>query len=340
VDPEITTNYQQMLFNATTKILGCLDDIGAMKSSVDQMYDVFRAITDIGIENQNDEAIITSGGKAIAPSVAAHCLLEMKRTAIFHRGIYKAIREKQAEKTGKTITILYAGTGPYATLITPLLTLFNRGDVLVDLLEINPVSLNSAINVLKGLNLEQFIGSVYLDDATSFIVEKPYDIMISETMQAALKKEPQVSIMNNLISQTDKGTIFIPEEIIVSASLRSASRTTADKTGHEDILLGNLFIIDKNNYNPLNLKGSTTLPQAPQYYSQLMLNTTITVFDDYLLNANDSTLNVPVKVCELATDNTQLLHYWYETGETPGICCRFDKQDRVHKVIGKTIIYN
>jgi hypothetical protein len=340
VDPKITTNYQKMLFNATTKILGCLEDLGAMKSSVDQMYAVFKAITDIGIENQNDKAIITAGGKAIAPSAAAHCLLEMKRTAIFLRGIYKAIKKKQAEKAGKTITILYAGTGPYATLITPLLTLFNRGDVLVDLLEINPVSLSSAINVLKGLNMEQFIGSVYLDDATSFIVEKPYDIMISETMQAALKKEPQVSIMNNLLSQMNNETIFIPEEINISACLKSTYWRANDETGREDIPLGNLFTLTKHNHQHENFKGTITLPKAPQYYNQLMLNTTIKVFDDYSLNMNDCTLNAPVKVCELTTDNTQLLHYWYETGETPRICCRFDKQDRVHKVIGKTIIYN
>ena len=123
----------------------------------------------------------------------------MKRTAIFFRGIYQAIQHKIKEKSKSKVLILYAGTGPYATLVTALFPLLESSEVSVDLLEINLVSLRSATDVITGLGLQAFIGDSYCSDATTFKIEKPYDIVISETMQAALKEEPQVAIMQNLI---------------------------------------------------------------------------------------------------------------------------------------------
>jgi hypothetical protein len=197
------------------QILSCGDDFFLMKQSVDRMYAIYRSISEVNIDNQNDSPIIVPSGKAISASEAAHCLLEMKRTALFIRGIYEAIDCKVKEQQNLPIHILYAGTGPYATLVTPLLLLFSPSEIKVDLLDINPVSLNSAVKILDELGLEQFVGSVYLTDAAVFQVEKNYDVVISETMQAALKKEPQVAIMQNLLPQTDGSSIFIPQSIAI-----------------------------------------------------------------------------------------------------------------------------
>jgi len=58
-----------------------------------------------------DKDIMLPSGKAISAAAAAHCLLEMKRTAVFLRGIHKAILHKLKEKKGSQLRILYAGTG-------------------------------------------------------------------------------------------------------------------------------------------------------------------------------------------------------------------------------------
>jgi hypothetical protein len=340
---DIINSYRKELCEATTTILNCGDNIGTMKTCVDKMYAVYRTFTEIGIEDQNEEAIITSGGKAIAPSVAAHCLFEMKRTAVFLRGIYKAIHEKQMNRPGKSIIILYAGTGPYATLITPLLTCFEPGEIVIDLLEINPVSLTSALQTITGLGLEQFVGSCFPGDASTFRIEKHYDIVVSETMQAALKKEPQVSIMNNLIPQIEKEAIFIPETIIIDTFLESRGKWNPGKQILENkkvLSLGNLFTVDKENYCPDELCETIEIPEHPEECKQLKIGTTIRVYGDEYLRKGDCTLNMPVKVCELKTSNKQSVHFWYETGALPCICCRFEEPNETYKIIEKVKCYN
>lgn len=91
-----------------------------MKQSVDVLYQVFSSITGVTINQLNrDKDIILPSGKAISTAAAAHCLLEMKRTAVFLRGIDKAISLKLSGATTKPVSILYAGTGPYGTLFIP-----------------------------------------------------------------------------------------------------------------------------------------------------------------------------------------------------------------------------
>ena len=202
-------------------LLNCDDDFLIMKQSVDQLYSIFSEITGITFDNFNNEQMMLPSGKAISPSSAAHCLLELKRTAIFLRGINKAIQYKLSQNMNRPVKIFYAGSGPYATLIIPLLTIYSAGDLEVDLLDINEISINAVTKLIGDLRLNCFIDKTYLRDATTFCLDKKYDIVISETMQAALKKEPQVAIMQNLISQMDEDGIFIPEAITISAALVS-----------------------------------------------------------------------------------------------------------------------
>lgn len=117
------SNNVNILKEVSKELLECGDDFLTMKLSVEILYKIFNSITGIDINKLNEGDIHLPTGKAISPSSAAHCLLELKRTAIFLRGIKQAI-EFKIDGSTDLVRILYAGCGPYATLVTPLLHYF------------------------------------------------------------------------------------------------------------------------------------------------------------------------------------------------------------------------
>jgi predicted RNA methylase len=327
------------LKESVLQILACSDDFYQMKQSVDCMYSIYRSISDVNADDQNDAHIIVPSGKAISPSMAAHCLLEMKRTAIFLRGIHETIEYKIKERKNSPIYLLYAGTGPYATLVTPLLLLYKPSEIKVDLIDINPISLNSAVKVLNELGLKPFIGSVYLADAAVFQPEKNYDVVISETMQAALKKEPQVAIMQNLIPQMKQEAIFIPEAITIDAELVSRGKwneETVRSEGVQRIHLGKILTVDRQHLDAGNNHKVVRIPDEVGECKQLKFYTTIKVFGNHWLLEGDCSLNIPLKVCELDEDEGKTIIFWYEQGEIPGIHFQFAGSSSQYAAIGKT----
>jgi len=307
-------------------ILGCGDNIAYMKQAVDCFYKVFQEYSDVSVLDQNDPNIYLDSGKAISPSQAAHCLLEMKRTAVFIRGINEAIKEKINTRPGQKVRILYAGTGPYAALVSPLLVLYSPTQVHIDLLEINPVSLQSAINVLNGLHLNDFVDNVFCADASTFITTNSYDIVISETMQAALKKEPQVAIMQNLIPQLSQHTVFIPKQIFVDAALISrgqCNQETGLMENLERIELGRVMTVYRLHLNSAQYLSTVLLAGAFGACKTLKMFTTIKVYGNHVLSENDCSLNIPYKLCDVFGMEGKILDFWYEQGKAPHILCRF-----------------
>jgi hypothetical protein len=319
-------------------LLTCADDFLIMKQSVDQLYSIFSRITDITCDDLNDEQIFLSSGKAISPSSAAFCLLEMKRTAIFLRGINKAIQQKLSENSKRPVQILYAGTGPYATLLLPLLTLYSPVDIQADLLDINEISLNAVKKIIGELGLDPFINKSYLNDAAIFIVETDYDIVISETMQAALKKEPQVAIMQNLIPQMPDKAIFIPSAITITAKLVSAGYWNTENIIHpsdEVLIAEDLFTVDKLHLDAAGYHNELDLSGAVGKYNRLILDTTISVFENEVLKNGDCSLTLPLTVSILDKDQTGGINFWYEQGEIPGIRCQLTGSEQIIEAIGK-----
>jgi len=150
-------------------------------------------------EGRND--IMFDNGKALGTFWAALCLDDMMRTRQFIRGINEAIKEKI--NTQKPIHILYAGTGPFATLILPFIFRYSKQQIKYTFLEINPFSFKILQNLISKLGLEDYDITLLKADATKYKIdsENEPDIIISETMQNALAKEQQVPIFLNLMSQ-------------------------------------------------------------------------------------------------------------------------------------------
>ncbi len=324
---------------ATHVLLQCGNQIGLMKQAVDEMYRQFLDFSTVTIDNQNDRTIYLADGKAISPAQAAHCLLEMKRTAIFLRGIHQAIEDKLQYKRSTPLAILYAGTGPYATLLTPLLHLFKPSEIQVDLMDINPVSNQSACDVFRGMGFGPFVNQVFEGvDATTFEVKKPYDIVISETMQAVLKKEPQVAIMQNLIRQLPPNAVFIPQQIVVDAALESRGRWNPETNiseGVERMELGRVMTVDRMHLNPEQFRSSVEIPSNIDACTTLKLFTTIQVYADHVLGENDCSLNIPYKLCDATGMEGDTLDFWYEQGEVPHICCRSARSLKLLRAQGR-----
>lgn len=310
-----------------------------MKQAIDAMYDQFTKLSAVTIDDQNDPSIYLPEGKAISPAQAAHCLLEMKRTAIFLRGIHQAISDMLQQERTAPLSILYAGTGPYATLLTPLLHLYQPTEIQIDLMDINPVSIRSANEVFQALGFGAYVNAVFEGvDATTFKIEKPYDIVISETMQAALKKEPQVAIMQNLIRQLPPNAVFIPQQIVVDAALESRGRWNPETNiseGIERMELGRVMTVDRMHLNPEQFRSSVEIPSNIGACTTLKLFTTIQVYADHVLGENDCSLNIPYKLCDATGMEGDTLDFWYEQGEVPHICCRSARSLKLLRAQGR-----
>ncbi len=317
----IHSQKNDLVNDAAVILINCSENCLRMKQSVDSLYELFKSITGIDFTNWSDGDIHLPSGKAISPEGAAHCLLEMKRTAIFLRGIKQAIDLKMSD--GKEqVKILYAGCGPYATLITPLLHYYSADRINVTLLDVNSVSLNSAEKLINELGLGDYIEQFVLTDATIYTIDRPYDIVISETMQAGLKNEPQVAIAQNLIPQCKPETIFIPEQITIDAYLRKRGIWDGDQLleeGGETNHLCELFAVNKTNLDSSNYRKVVTLPPTFNKPYDLLLYTTIKVFGSEVLGLNDCSLNLPLKYLELREGHPKAIEFWYNQSSKPKI---------------------
>jgi len=308
-------------------LLECNDNIGQMKLAVDRLYQIYSRITGVTVDcHEDDKEIILPTGKAISTPAAAHCLLEMKRTALFLRGIHKAISLKLSENKIKPIRILYAGTGPFGTLLVPLLPLYKPGEVQVDLLDIQQSSLVALLELTGKLGLEEYIDEVYNADATDFNISKRYDIVICETMLACLRSEPQVAIMQNLIPQLDKACIFIPEEISIDACLTNPKMEMERMLYYENEapvferkLLGNVFTINKLNLENILSHIKITIPDDMEAFPVLKLFTTVHIFGNEVLTDNDSSITLPKQFYDFRKQRAREVEFWYVQGEKPKI---------------------
>ncbi len=280
-----------------SKILLQSDNPGALRNTVHQLHDLYSSLCGINAGDITDDTIFLSTGKAISPISAAHCLLEYKRTTVFFRGIYKAILNIQKSFPGEKINILYAGSGPYASLVTPLTSFFTADELSFDILDISSVSLNAVKDLYTKLGLLSYVNSFIEADATKYRLnkDKVVHIVISETMNRALEKEPLVHIMQNLIPQMKETSIFIPQSVKITACIslpEKRGRPLMDEVLSESELVGKVYTISQADCNPSNY-ADIKIPEEVKKDKSLYLLTSINVFDDEELQFHDCSLTLP-----------------------------------------------
>lgn len=164
---------------------------------------------------ESSSDVCLSQGVAINPELAAKCFTDYLRTHRFMLGAYQCVLQL-LEQQRNPVRILYAGTGPFATIILPLFYLFDQDQIEISAIEINNDAHRAATHLIHQLAKENYLKSFLLADAITYSAEKQYDIIISETMDKALCREPQLAIFNNLVNYLSPNGYLIPESIKVN----------------------------------------------------------------------------------------------------------------------------
>ena len=180
--------------------------------------DVGGVVPDPSFDAWADDSLLNDG-VAISPEAAAHCVSDTQRTVIFIRAAYAAITNAKQRFANGPIEVLYAGCGPFATLVLPILAKFNPGELVVHLLDIHQRSLNSVVLLIGHFDLQEHRISYIQDDACHYQHSSNPHVIIAETMQKSLEQEPQFAVTANLAPQLHARGIFIPQRIEVALCL-------------------------------------------------------------------------------------------------------------------------
>ena len=205
-------------------------------------------------------------GVAISPEAAAHCVHDTQRSVVFIRAAFAAIKAAKKRFANGPIDILYAGCGPFATLLLPLLGRFNPDELTVHLLDIHQRSLDSVALLIKNCGLQTHRVSYIQADACHYQHPNNPHVIIAETMQKSLEQEPQFAVTANLAPQLQANGIFIPQKVEVALCLaKLEDETAAFKRG--DALDPNA-LVEAGNRHPLATVLCLTPEHAPRLRQQ------------------------------------------------------------------------
>ena len=315
------------LRDITNAILSPELHYGKLRQACNDLYDLFKELTAFEEnESDNSEDIYFDSGMAVGSSSAAFCLIDFWRTRSFMMGIHKAIEEQRKIQVERPVTILYAGTGPFATLALPFCSIYGPSEIQLVLLELNPQSFQYLQKLVEQTGVSSYVKHMELTDVCTWKVPDGIqpDILISETMKKGLQKEPQVSVFAALVPQCKKELILIPEQITVSAALIGKPQTDPPEVK----VLGTLFeLTDKSARAihqdkliiPVFDKGvEIFVPESDVQYKTLILHTSIRIYKDILLDFMTCSITLPHKlVFDISRIPCRLLFH-YDLGSKPG----------------------
>jgi hypothetical protein len=275
-------------------------------------------------------------GMAVSPLMAAFCAREVFRSAAFIRGAGEAVQD--AARGDRPMRVLYAGCGPFALLALPLMAVFSERQVAFTLIDIHPESLRCAQHLIDGFGFSGHVVEYVCEDATRYQIPPDFipDVIVSETMNVCLGKEPQVSIARHLLAQAPDA-LMVPKAVTVEACLLNPAKEQAPvglmqegkfvEPARDRIYLGKIFELDAESVRQWANITADRLPAAsikipeplPERY-QLRLLTRIVVYGDTCLQDYDSSLNLPQRLPgkpKFAGGET--LQFHYKLGTHPGL---------------------
>lgn len=301
---------------------------GKQRAACRELYDFLCEI--VGLDDEKDDLEIQDGtilphGKAISPVNAARCLWEYKRVARFLRGVLAAIYELKNRFPNERLEIVYAGCGPFALLITPLLDKFSPAEINLTLIDYHGFSITAARKIFEVFGFEKFNAEFVQTDACVYKHPRAVHLVISETMQNALLNETQTAIILNLAPQISEGGIFVPQKIAVKTCFANIGKEFAER---ERINLGTIFTLDTEEIRRSGRfdfeKAVFEIPIAAKEKNlNLMLLTKIQIYDSIYLDDYDSSITYPKRVgfaSDLKKANT--VEFFYVLDEKP----RFEHQ--------------
>jgi len=275
-------------------------------------------------------------GLAISPLKAALCARECFRTIAFTRGLGAAI--KDARHAGGPTRVLYAGCGPYAMLALPLMSVLSPRQAVFTLIDIHRESLRHARRVLGGFGFSSRVSAYVCADAARYRIPRNAipDVVVFETMNAALRSEPQVAIARNLMAQAPHA-LMVPSNVSVDACLLHLAKeypppvtdphTNVRQAESDRLYLGTVFELNTRTVwdwtgieGDILPAGCVRIPTsfAPRY--RPMLLTRIAVYGDSVLHDHESSLNLlqPFPGRPVLRGG-ETLQFHYRLGSDPGL---------------------
>lgn len=278
-----------------------IDETASLETLSGAADDLFALCSEISPQGAGaDSDLALPSGTALSPSSAAACTRDARRTAVFIRGLHDAIKATQATE------IVYAGTGPFAPLALPLMTIFSPSQVRFTLIDVHQSSIDSVNMLLRHFGFEALAIAC---DATTYRHEgRPFDVLVAEVMQRALGVEGQVEICRNLARYLRPGGVVVPESVQVSLAFDQSSTVgVVAELSAATIALNRLDV------------RTLEMPAVPPR-AQAMYVTMIRTFGRHVLRPFESGLTHPEMVWGLWDVRPgERVRFWYELGARPGI---------------------
>ncbi len=277
--------------------------------------------------------IFLDQGVAINPQAAAHCLKDYRRSVVFIRGVHAAIEVLKHRFPGDVTRILYAGCGPYATLLLPLLGKYAPAELDICLLDIHQRSLDGVQALIRHFGLDAYGLQLVCADAANYQHDTSPHLIIAETMQKSLEQEPQFAVTANLATQLYADGIFLPEKIEVTLALAGLEQASAISLGAVLTLSAASapLLRESATYNEFSstLELSTVRLRIPAldeaHDLEATLFTSIQVFRDYWLHADDAEITLPQRCHDISSvQSGDVVGVTYQLGSYPRFNCVVD----------------
>ncbi|MCG6118650.1 MAG: hypothetical protein MEQ07_10740 [Aquimonas sp.] len=296
---------------------------GALRTCCAQLFDDCEALGG----SLDDHASDLDCGRALSPLEAARCVLDFQRTTTLLRAVDAGLRTcmQQAD----TVEVLYAGCGPFAPLLLPLLARYPASRLQATLLDVHATALARAQALCSVAGVRDRLRPSLCADAAR--VQLPQALrprlLIVEVMQRALEKEPQVAVLANLLPQCAAGALVVPQRIRVSAELADTAREFDPARHRLRVPLGELMELSAASLATLGTQlgaGRIACPSlrvpidAPEGLD-LILRTRIEASPEDVLDDYDSGLTYPAVLKNLGRIRPgELFHCHYRLGPRPG----------------------
>ena len=305
----------------------------AVNGMADQLFTWAGLVVGSVTPGPDSNETVLDCGIAISPVDAAMCLRDLARTTAFLRGVDRAIGQLLETGQGEPVRILYAGCGPFAPLVVPLLHRYRAGEVEVRLLDIHGRSLELCRSLVERLGVaDRIVGYVEADAAVYRVDGSLPHLVITETMQAALEKEGQVAIAANLGGQLEPEGILIPEAVRLTAVLLDPRDEFSVEMRREErrVALGTVLELTRDSagsivraseeFRPLTCLD---LPASRRPGLEPWVLTEIEVHDGIGIRPHESGLTIPRPILlDRPLEVGERLCCHYRSGPSPGLVFR------------------
>lgn len=164
---------------------------------------------------------VSATGLIMSPLNCSTTIKDIYRIRGFVRGLDKAIKAKLSNK--KQVRLLYPACGPFAPLLLPLLQYYqdeggvDSSQLKVVLVDIQPGAIQSLHQLVKDLNVSDYVEAIVEADATQYEPQGAIDILLLEALQHGFTQEGQLSIARHQVQFLSLDGFLVPQSISVQA---------------------------------------------------------------------------------------------------------------------------